>query len=106
MDESAPRRRFWNSFILAAEAEPRDITAIRGSSGLSHPVLAAGVDQGRRRLVMISGEADGRSAALAQADIQAAMPDVRVVMARPAPINLGAAAKIIGEVLGSLKITP
>ena len=53
---------------------------------------------------MISGESDARSAALAQGDIQAAMPSVKVVMARPLAINLGQLAKVISEVLDKTKI--
>ena len=98
------KSEFWNNIIRAAEAEPRKATAIQGASGYSHPIVAVGVDESRRRVVMISGESDARSAALAQGDIQAAMPSVRVVMARPLAINLGQVAKIISEVLGKVSI--
>jgi len=98
------KSEFWHNVIRAAEAEPRTATSIRGSSGFSHPVVAIGVDERRRRVVMISGESDARSAALAQGDIQAAMPSVKVVMARPLAVNLGQLAKVISEVLGKTKI--
>ena len=98
------KSEFWHNFIRAAEAEPRVATSIQGLSGFSHPVAAVGVDERRRRVIMISGESDARSAALAQGDIQAAMPSVKVVMARPLAINLGQLAKVISEVLDKTKI--
>jgi len=98
------KSEFWSNIIRAVEAEPRTATSILGASGFSHPVVAVGVDKGRRRVVMISGESDARSAALAQGDIQTAMPSVKVVMARPLAINLGELAKIISEILGNSKI--
>jgi hypothetical protein len=95
---------FWNNILHAVEAEPREVTAIRGASGHSHPVVAVGVDDSRRRVVMISAEADARFAALAQGDVQASMPSVRVVMARPLAVNLGKVAKLISELLGTASI--
>jgi hypothetical protein len=51
------------------ETEPRDIRSVRGASGFVHPILAAGVDEGRKRTLIVSGDPDARTAALAQADI-------------------------------------
>jgi hypothetical protein len=78
--------------------------SIRGASGFSHPVVAAGVDEPRRGVVVISGESDARSAALAHGDIQAAMPSLKVMMARPVVVNLGETARILSEVLGRVSI--
>jgi hypothetical protein len=95
-----PKIEFWNSLIRAVEAEPKQVSSIQGKSGLVHPVVALGVDDSRKRVVIISGESDPRVAAMAQTDIQSSMPSVKVVMARPAPINLGGIAKILTNVLG------
>jgi hypothetical protein len=102
----AQKSELWNNIIRAAEGDPRPEKAIRGASGFSHPVIAVGVDEKRRRVVMISGESDARYAALAQGDIQAAMPSVKVAMARPLALNLGVVAKLISEVLGKFSVGP
>jgi hypothetical protein len=91
---------FWNSIIRAAEAEPREANSLRGASGFSHPVVAMGVDESRRRVIIISGEGDARSSVMAQGDIQAAMPSVKVVMVRPVAVNLGFAARFLAERIG------
>ena len=104
--EDGQKSELWNNIIRAAEADPRQEKAILGASGFSHPVIAVGVDEKRRRVVMISGESDARYAALAQGDIQAAMPSVKVAMARPLAINFGPIAKLISEVLGKFSIGP
>lgn len=94
------RAAFWRTLLRSVEVEPRPASSIRGASGFSHPVVSVGVDEDRRRVVIISGESDARSAALAHGDIQAAMPSLKVMMARPVPLNLGEAARIFTELLG------
>ena len=59
------KSEFWHNIIWAVEAKPRIATSIQGLSGFYHPVVAVGVDEKRRRVIMISGESDARSAALA-----------------------------------------
>src|SRR2546430_4192182 len=104
MLEQEKQSLFWKSFIRAVESDPREVQSISGASGLSHPVIAAGVDEARRRVIIISGEPDGRSAAMAHADIQAANPSMRVVLARPIPLNLGEIAAFISEKIGKVVI--
>ena len=74
---------FWNELLRAVDTEPRQVSEICGASGLAHPVIALGVDNARRRLVVVSGDTSGRAAALAQADIQAAVNSFRVLFCRP-----------------------
>lgn len=100
-----PREQFWRSFLKAVETEPRDAREIRGASGFVHPLLGVGVDEARGRTVIISGDPDARTAALAQADIQSALPSTRVVMARPVAINLRAFAISLIERVGATRIT-
>lgn len=106
MGDDIKKSQFWRTFLRAVEVDPREPRDIRGASGLIHPVVSLGIDENRRRLVIISGESDPRSAALAQADIQTATPGVKVIMARPVAVNLGQAAKILSEVIGSTQIGP
>jgi len=73
---------FFHSILRAAETEPRGPTIVRGATGLPHPVYSVGVDEVRRRLLIVSKERDARSAALVHADIQAAVAPVRVLLAR------------------------
>lgn len=98
------KTEFWNSLLRATEAEPKFVNSIRGQSGLIHPIVAIGIDDKRKRAIVISGESDPRVAAMAQTDLQAAMPDVKVIMARPNPINLGGVAKIVSSALNEVTI--
>ncbi len=104
MVDDSTKSEFWKNVLRAVEADPRPALSIRGASGFSHPVVSVGVDEKRRRVVVISGESDARSAALAHGDIQAAMPSLKVMMARPAVINLGEAARVFTEILGTVSI--
>jgi hypothetical protein len=63
-------------------------------------VIAAGVDDERKRLLVISAETDARGAALAQADIQSATPEYRVVVARPVIVDLPGLAQQISTFVG------
>ena len=84
---------FWQNLLRAVETEPRDAQFVRGISGIEHPVIAVGVDDARRRLLLVSGEHDSRSAAIAQQDIQRAIESIQVIMVRPIAINLGPLAQ-------------
>lgn len=106
MRSAEERAAFWTSFIRALEAEPRNAQPLRGASGLLHPVVALGVDETRRRILIVSGDPDGRSAALAQADLQAAYPDQKVILARPIIVNLAKVAEGIVGLLGKTSIGP
>jgi hypothetical protein len=86
---------FWTSFIRAVEAEPHEINSVQGASGIQHPVVAIGVDAGRRRLVLVSLETDARAAALMQADLQSAFRAIQIVVARPDFLNLGEFARMM-----------
>jgi hypothetical protein len=100
------KSEFWQTFLRAVETEPRTATTMQGASGLTHPVVAIGVDERRRRVVVISGESDGRAAAMAHADIQVAIPSMQVVIARPIPVNLGHFARAVSEVAGGVTLGP
>lgn len=106
MPHTDHKRAFWNTLLRAVETEPRSVDSIQGASGFFHPVVALGVDEKTRRVVLISGEGDARSAALAYGDIQAALPSIKLLMARPAPLNLGLAAQIVSELIGRVQIGP
>jgi hypothetical protein len=93
-------KHFWPSLLRAAESEPRDIKEITGASGIRHQVIAAGFDDRRKRLLVVSAEQDARSAALAQADIGAVMPGFKVVLARPIVVDLPGLAQQITNMAG------
>jgi hypothetical protein len=84
-DDRQTLKRLTVGILRALETEPREVLEIRGASGLSHPVLAVGTDDVRKRLVIISRDIDGRTAALAQGDIQAAVGSTQVLVARYIP---------------------
>jgi hypothetical protein len=102
LDDCDPRAEFWNAVLRAVEVEPRSAKMIQGASGAEHPIVAVGIDEERRRVVMISGEGDARSASLAQTDIQAAMPSLHVMMARPIAVDLAEFVRALSGLAGSL----
>jgi len=98
------RKNFWNTFVRAVESEPVQLESLVGASGLAHPIVAMGIDRARKRLVLISGDPDGRSAVLAQADIQAAYQDHKVILARPVAVNLAKTAEALVNFFGKTEI--
>jgi ribosomal protein S6E (S10) len=96
---------FWPSLLSAVGAEPRDLPSLRGASGINHEFAAVGADEKGRRLVVISGESDAAGAAMAQADIQAAMREVSVIVARPIVIDLASVGKSIEQTSGKPILT-
>jgi hypothetical protein len=96
MQEDAPKL-FWTNVLRAAEAEPRPARSIRKASGIQHPTIALGYDEDRRRLLIVSAEHDARTAAMAQVDVQAALENVQVLVARPIALDFtGLARALVG----------
>jgi hypothetical protein len=62
--KASPEKKlsFWHSFLRAVETEPKDVKSLSGASGLSHPLVTLGIDEKRRRVVLVSGESDPRAA--------------------------------------------
>ena len=106
MDDSAKAQgALWRSFARGVKAEPREATEIQGASGLVHRVQAIAVDDATKRIIVVSAEASPRIAALMQTDIQAAIPDTHVLVARPIAMDLGGMARAFAAVLGENKVT-
>ncbi len=80
---TADENLLWQNFAKALGAEPRPAKTIHGASGLEHPVLLVAADDRHRRILIVSADPDSRTSALMQADIQASMPEVHVLVARP-----------------------
>ena len=93
-------RAFWRSILRSAESDPRDETCIRGASGIEYSAVALGLDESRRRLLVVSAEHDARTAAMAQVDIQSAVATYQVLVARPVVFDLPACARIIRSLTG------
>lgn len=91
---------YWPGLLRAIGTEPRDVPSLRGASGLDHEFIAAGVDEERKRLIVISSEPDAAGAAMAQADLQAAQSEVQVVLARAVVVDVAAIGKAIEEKVG------
>lgn len=87
---SDDKTSFWRSFGKALGAEFRDGDSVTGASGIAHPMQAVCVDDGLKRLILFSNESDPRVAALIQGDIQATLPGVSVLIARPTVYDLAA----------------
>jgi hypothetical protein len=88
---------FWRNLLRAVEVEPREARSLRGSSGIDHPITAIGVDKGRHRVVVISSEADPRTSAFIQSDLQLAIPDAKIIVGRPEMFNRSAFLAIYTE---------
>jgi hypothetical protein len=104
MNDDLDKKAFWHHLLIAAEAPPQKANFVRGVSQIEHPILAVGVDEDRRRVILISAEQDARSAAIAQQDIQQALTDYKIIMARPIAVNLAKLAQIFEEALGVSEI--
>lgn len=98
-------KHFLPSLLRAAGTKPRDVTTVRGSSGVAHEFLAMGTDDDRGRLVLVSEVGDARSAALAQADVQAALSDLKVIVVRPILVSVGRAIEILASSVGAPVLT-
>ena len=59
LDES--NLKLWRSVVRAAESEPRSGRFIRGNSGIKHPVACVGIDEGRRRVIVVSQDYQART---------------------------------------------
>jgi len=98
-------KEFWNGFLRAIETKPgQPIESLPGASGLDHPLTAYGLDESRKRLVIILGDSDARSAALAQADLQNKYSDLKVIFARPIAVSLGKVAEYFVQQTGLISI--
>lgn len=78
----------WRSICAALGTEYRPTNEIHGQSGLVHPISGLGVDDKGKRLIVISADHNPRNAALMRMDVQASIPDLRVLVARPLSIDL------------------
>ncbi len=63
--DELPTAEIWTPVLRALGAEPQSVDAVRGASGLAHPVAAVGTDEAGRRLIVVSTELNARSAGLA-----------------------------------------
>ena len=82
---------FWKGFFESINCEYKDVTEIKGASGINHKIIGLGVDENLKRVIISQNEQDARILAMAQADIQARMKGYNVLMIRPLPINLSKA---------------
>jgi hypothetical protein len=96
---------FWSNLLRAVGAVPGDVEALRGASGISHQVVAAGADDSGQRLIVISAAGDARMAALAHADLQTAFDPIRVILARPVVIDLPRAAAHLSRMIGRTNLS-
>ena len=81
-NETSLNISLWKNIVRAVEAKPLEVNAIQGASGLSHSIVAAGIDSVRRRFIVISSEHNAPTAALIQADLQSTFKGIQIVMVR------------------------
>ena len=97
MADEVDTKQIWKSLGSAIGVEVREATTICGISGQDHPVQAVGVDDKARRVVIFSAEPSPRIAALMQSDVQATLPDAKVLVARPVIFDLSEIARRVVE---------
>lgn len=97
MPDESDNQRFWRSFSGAIGTEFRESTSITGASGIEHPVQAIAVDDKLKRVLVVSAEQNPRIAALMQVDVQATMPDARVLVTRPVAFDLAEVTRRVFE---------
>jgi len=91
----------WKNMSLALGAEPRDYPVVTGLSGVEHEFLSIAVDDKTNRIILVSPDPNARTVALIHVDIQAAMPDTRILIARPILFDLGVLARQVVSVIGT-----
>ena len=96
---------FWKSFLLGIGCEQKEVKEIQGASGIYHPISCLGVDELKKRIIIVQEEQDARILAMVQADLQAKIKNYQVLMVRPVPINLATAVTTIGALFGSTKLS-
>ena len=97
MTDDLDTKQIWKSLSSAISIEMREATSIRGSSGQGRPVQAVAVDDKTNRVVIFSAEPSPRIAALMQTDVQATLPDVHVLVARPVIFDLSEIARRVAK---------
>jgi hypothetical protein len=75
-------RRVLEFVLRAAETDPVVVEAMLAASGIDHPIVMAGVDPGRKRMVVITDLADPAAAALMLSDLQVSFKAVQLVVVR------------------------
>jgi hypothetical protein len=103
-ENNSEGRAIWSSFARALDAELRTDSVIRGRSGLDHAVQAIAVDDRNRRVIIVAAEQNPRMAAMMQVDVQATMPNARVLVARPVLIDLPDLLRRVIQPLGLTEI--
>ena len=98
-------RRVWQLISRAVGTEMREAVTVGGASGIEHPVQAVCVDDANKRVVVVLSEANAKTAALMQWDIQCAMPGLNVIAARPLVFDLGNFARTIFKSLENTRFT-
>ncbi|WP_162915244.1 hypothetical protein [Desertibaculum subflavum] len=96
------KRNFWDRFLVGVGTEPRPVPNVRGASGIEHPVLAVGVDDKARRIVLVTEEFNARNAALMQADVQATIA-AKVIVARTITADVGQVVAAMLREFGSIE---
>ena len=100
MSEDQHSKAVWAAFGRALGADPRDHLTIRRVSRLDHAVEGISVDDKGGRVIIIAAESSPRIAALMQIDVEATMPDAKVLVARPVVFDLPAIARGLVKRLG------
>lgn len=97
--------KFWQGFFKALNCEFKPIEKIQGASGIIHRILCLGLDEAKKRIVIVQDEQDARILTMVQADLQAKIKGYNVLMVRPVTVNLSMAFGAIALALGSYKLT-
>lgn len=92
--------QFWDALIRSTRAEPRPVRSIPGLSGVVHELVALGVDDKSKRLIVVSPYADAKTTAMMQSDIQGTLEGTKVIAVRPLALDLSHIVRGVVTVLG------
>ncbi|AVA20647.1 MULTISPECIES: hypothetical protein [unclassified Rhizobium] len=95
---------FWRAFAEALDFEVASKARLDGRSGLEHEFFTVGIDENRKRLLLISKEMDPKLAALVHSDMALANPEYNVLTARPVTLDTYHIASVVSGLIGGTEL--
>jgi hypothetical protein len=96
---------FWRPMMLGLGTTPTGATKLKGATGIEHRVLEVGMDDKRKRLIVLNDASEPMVAAFIQSDLQRAYPEQRVIVARTQLVNLNSSLREAGKKNGMSSLT-
>lgn len=101
MIEGRMNTHFWEALIEGIGFRPLKEMHLSGKSGHIHSFNAIGVDDHKKRLLLLSSEIEPKITALVAQDIALQYPEYHVLTARPVPFDIQQFASTVSALFGS-----